>query len=179
MIKNLFRKLVSIFDSVEAVFVVGFTLLVGLVTMYTIVTRKLGFQSFRWVDEVGRIMLITTTLVGSSMAAKTEGHMAVDTLYNVLSKRAVLLLKSFTSLLCGIFYIYLTKYAYDFTLLQIRLKRTMESVSVPIYFVWIIVTIAVFTMGIRYLVQFGLNLKKFIKNEVPADDTAEEGGENK
>lgn len=179
MIKNLFHKLVKAFDAVETVFVVGFTLIIGLITMYTIVVRAIGVQSPRWVDEMGRIMLITTTLVGSSMAVKTDSHMQVDTLVNLLNKRTVLLLKSFTSLLCGVFYIYLTKYSLDFTMLQHRLNRTMESISVPIYYVWIIVTIAVFTMGVRYLIQFGLNFKKFIKNEVTTGEELAEEGEAK
>ena len=171
MFKNLITKISKLYQSAETIFVVAFTMFIGCATIYTIIIRTLGMQSFRWLDEMGRTMLIITTLIGASMAVTKEGHMSVDTLYAFLSKRVAFLLKSITSLICGAFYIYLFYYTVNFTMLQARLNRTMESLLVPIYITWIFISIAIVTMGARYIIQSFRNLKRFIYNDVPIEDS--------
>lgn len=139
-------------EYVERLFITTFTLAAGVLILYEIVIRGMGIQGLKWIDEFGRIMLIITTLIGSSIAVRHRGHMIMDVVQNMLSPRHAALLRSFTYVLSGLFYLFLTYYSYGWTMRLMRLNRTMDTINLPIYIVWIFVTFAICTMGLRYLV---------------------------
>lgn len=160
------------YDKLESFFIVGFTMLIGLVTIYSIIIRFLGLQGFAWTDELGRIMLILTTLVGSSMAVNTNSHMAVDTLFAFVSQRVGCLIRAFTCLISGLLYTYLTYYTWTITVAQHSIGRTMESTKLPISWVWLIIAIALGTMALRYYIQIGVNIKHFVKHDLDESESA-------
>lgn len=85
-----------VFDGIESFernFITVFTLGVGAIILYEIVVRNLGLQGLKWIDELGRVMLITTTLIGSSLAVKHKGHMIMDVLYSVIGDRSAMVLR--------------------------------------------------------------------------------------
>jgi len=147
--------LTRVFDRIEDVergFISVFTLGVGALILYEIIVRNLGIQGLKWIDELGRIMLITTTLVGSSVAAKRHGHMIMDALYSVVSEKTAGLLRGLSYLIAGIFYLYLAWYSVEWTMRLLRLNRSMQTIGLPVYLVWIVISFAIATMGLRYVV---------------------------
>ncbi|MCF3594604.1 TRAP transporter small permease [Rhodobacteraceae bacterium LMO-12] len=147
-------KIRLFFDSVENMerfLITVFTLGVGVIILYEIVLRNLGMQGLKWIDELGRIMLITTTLIGSSIAVRHKDHMIMDALYSVLGNKSARLLRSLTFLIAGVFYIYLAYYSADWTMRLMRYGRTMQTINLPAYLSWIVISIAIASMGLRYL----------------------------
>lgn len=140
------------FENFERHFLTIFTLGVGVIILYEIVIRNLGLQGLKWIDELGRIMLITTTLIGSSVAVKHKGHMIMDVLYSVVGDRPAALLRSLTYVIAGAFYLYLSIYSIEWTMRLMRLGRTMQTINLPAYIAWIAISFAIATMGLRYLV---------------------------
>lgn len=162
-------QLKRIFDGIEnfeRIFITIFTLGVGAIILYEIVVRNLGMQGLKWVDELGRMMLIITTLVGSSMAVRSKGHMIMDVLYSVITERAGAMLRSFTYALSGIFYLYVAYYSIEWTTRLMRLGRTMQTINVPAYIVWVVVSLAIATMGLRYLVAA---VREYLDPEGPGE----------
>lgn len=178
--KKIIKTLNAVYSKVETAYIVAASMIIGALTLYTIIVRFFGIQSFPWLDELGRMMLITVTMIGCSMAVSSESHMAVDILYNLLGKKVTCILKAITNLLSGAFYIFLTKYTYDFTVMQVKLHRTMETIKWPLAIVWGIITLAVVTMALRHLAVAFSYVMRIIKNDMPedVDITAEyqEGG---
>lgn len=140
------------FESFERNFITLFTLGVGLIILYEIVMRNLGMQGLKWIDELGRVMLITTTLIGSSVAVKHRGHMIMDVLYSVLGDKPAALLRSLTYLIAGAFYLYLSYYSIEWTMRLMRLGRTMQTINLPAYITWIVISFSIASMGLRYIV---------------------------
>lgn len=143
------------FDGVEYFernFITVFTLGVGAVILYEIAIRNLGLQGLKWIDELGRVMLITTTLIGSSVAVKHKGHMIMDVLYSIIGDRSAMVLRSLTYVIAGLFYLYLAYYSIEWTMRLMRLGRTMQTINMPAYLTWILITFGIATMGLRYLV---------------------------
>lgn len=146
------KKIFDTYETFERNFLTLFTLGVGLIILYEIIIRNLGMQGLKWIDELGRVMLITTTLIGSSLAVKHKGHMIMDVLYSIIGDKAGGLLRSFTYLISGVFYLYLAWYSIQWTLRLMGLNRTMQTIGLPAYLMWVLISLGIATMGLRYLV---------------------------
>ena len=146
------KKFFDACETIERHFISLFTLGVGLIILYEIVLRNLGLQGLKWIDELGRVMLITTTLIGSSVAVKHKGHMIMDVLYSVIGDRSAMVLRSLTYVISAAFYLYLAFYSIEWTMRLMRLGRTMQTINMPAYLTWILISFGIATMGLRYLV---------------------------
>lgn len=150
---TIIRRFGKLYARLENLYMVIFTLLIGALIIFEVVVRAMGFQGITWLEEMGRFMLVTTTLIGCSVAVKSNGHMIMDVLYNLLKPKAAYVCKAFVNLLCGVFYLYLGYYSVLWMLKLRKIGKMMESLRFPSYVMWIIVALAVLTMGFRYLVQ--------------------------
>lgn len=162
-------SLKRVFDGIESFernFITVFTLGVGAIILYEIVVRNLGLQGLKWIDELGRVMLITTTLIGSSLAVKHKGHMIMDVLYSVIGDRSAMVLRSLTYVISAAFYLYLAFYSIEWTMRLMRLGRTMQTINMPAYLTWILISFGIATMGLRYLVAA---VKELIDPQGPAE----------
>lgn len=151
--RKYWETLCRIFNAIELNFMVFFTLIMGAFIIVEVCIRSLGFQGIPWVEEMGRMMLVTTTLVGSSMAVKSNGHAVMDVLYNMVSAKVAYVLRIIVHLFCGIAYFFMGIFAFQWTKQLFSIGKTMDSVRFPVYPFWIIITIAFVTMGFRYLAQ--------------------------
>lgn len=162
-IMGVFSKLSKWLYNFEVAFMVIFTMYVAIDVVIAIVLRALGIQGVPFSEELGRVMLITTTMVGSSMAVKDEGHVTMDTLYQYISKHATQCIKTVVFLFCGVFWLLMSRYGFEFTIKLFQMNKTWESIRLPKGLIWLVVTLAMFTMGVRYLIQTVLSIQK-IKN---------------
>lgn len=163
--KSFIQRCSTFYNSLEQNFLIIFTLTIGALIIIEVVMRACGMQGFKWLEEMGRFMLVTTTLIGCSLAVKDNGHMLMDVLYTVLKPTMAYAFKSLVNLFCGAFYLYLGYYALQWTLKLYNIGKSMESIRFPSYIMWIFVCVGVITMGFRYLVQFKNSVMK-TKNHV-------------
>ncbi|QQO10769.1 TRAP transporter small permease [Breznakiella homolactica] len=163
------------YDRAEMHFLTLFTLITGALIMVEIVIRACGLQGFRWMEELGRFMLVTTTLIGCSNAVKSNGHMVMDALYSVLPRRVSNGVRALSFLISAVLYLYLGWYAFQWMLKLKEIGKMMESVRFPSYVMWVFVAVALITMGGRYVIQFGHGVVKVIRNEesLPTETEAE------
>lgn len=177
-VKNVVGKASDWIYQEETAFIVVFTLLVGVLIIVEIIVRTIGLQGIRWLEELSRIMLICTTMIGCSMAVRHQGHMIMDTLYTVIDKKVGLALKAFVNLLCAFFWIWMGYHAAVFMLKLKAINKMLDSVSVPIYLVWVVFSVAIIMMGIRYIVQFANCVERLVKkqHDVAQEDKGVEQG---
>lgn len=110
--KNFMAKLGRLLDcwaDIETQFITLFTIVMGAIIMVDVVFRNLGMQGISWVEEFGRFMLVATTLLGCSIAVRSNGHMLMDVLYTVLPVRVSYVLKSIAYAVCCAMYLYIGK----------------------------------------------------------------------
>mgnify|MGYP005956246747 FL=1 len=158
-LRKAFRAACRALDWVEMNFLILFTSFIGLYIILEIVLRIFHIQGARWIEEMGRMMLVTTTLVGSSVAVKTKGHMGMTALINILPGTFSNVLEIASNLICGGAFLFISYYALQWTMDLFTLKRTMESINFPIWPFWAIITFAYFTTGIRFLIQIRYNVQ--------------------
>lgn len=91
-LKSILQKISAAYCWVELNFIAAFTMIVGVLIIYDVVVRNLGIQGFQWMEELGRATLVITTIIGCSHAARENGHMVMDTLYQILPPRVAYLI---------------------------------------------------------------------------------------
>jgi len=160
-----YRKFSSMVEFIETYFITIMTLVFGVFILYNILLRALNIRGLFWIEEYSRYMLVITTLIGCSIAVKSKGHMVMDTLVTALPVRFGHLLRALGYLLCGIMYLYLGVYAWQWTGKLILMKKTVESGSLPLWPIWVFVTYALLTMGIRYVIETGSSLVSAVRGE--------------
>ena len=68
-------------------FLIFFTAFIGIYIIIEIIFRIFGLQGSRWIEELARLMLVTTTFVGSSVAVKSKSHVGMTALVDALPSR--------------------------------------------------------------------------------------------
>ena len=154
-LKSILQKISAAYCWVELNFIAAFTMIVGVLIIYDVVVRNLGIQGYQWMEELGRATLVITTIIGCSHAARENGHMVMDTLYQILPPRVAYALKGVAYLISGVLYGYIGYYAVDWCMKLYKMKKSMESVNFPAYVMWIFVCVGMLTMGHRYFIESG------------------------
>ena len=163
---RIFRKGEAIFNWCEMNFLIFFTAFIGIYIIIEIIFRIFGLQGSRWIEELARLMLVTTTFVGSSVAVKSKSHESradaarLRALVDALPSRWGNVLEIVSNLLCGATFLALAYFAGKWTVSLIKIKRTMDSVSFPLWPFWVVIALAFFTTGVRFL----LEIVKVVKN---------------
>lgn len=141
----------------------------GVLIMYEITVRALGFTNIPWLEEFSRYMLIYTTLLGSSIAIKDNGHMAMDTLLVTLPKPVVKVLHVVINIICTLTWIAMAYFSYKWTLRLKLIGTTAGSVSLAMWIIWTPIVVFCASAAIRYAIQ--------IFKSIAALKTREAGGE--
>ncbi len=157
---RIFRKGEAIFNWCEMNFLIFFTAFIGIYIIIEIIFRIFGLQGSRWIEELARLMLVTTTFVGSSVAVKSKSHVGMTALVDALPSRWGNVLEIVSNLLCGATFLALAYFAGKWTVSLFKIKRTMDSVSFPLWPFWVVIALAFFTTGVRFL----LEIVKVVKN---------------
>ncbi len=162
---RVYKKFSDWTELIESYFITIMTLVFGMIILYNMTIRAFHIQGLSWIEEYSRYMLVVTTLIGCSIAVKHKGHMVMDTLVTALPVRFGHLLRALGYLLCGVLYLYLGVYAFKWTGKLIAINKTVESGTLPLWPVWVFVTYAVLTMGLRYMIETGSSVAGAVKGE--------------
>lgn len=164
-LKKIWETACKVLNFIEMNYLIIFTCFIGLFIMVEVIMRAFDAQGSRWIEELARMMLVTTTLVGSSVAVKTKGHMAMTALIGALPAKFSNCLEILSNLVCGLAFLYISYYSITWTVNLYHVKRMMDSVSIPIWPFWAIISFAFVTTGVRFLMQIKNNVVN-IKNGV-------------
>lgn len=155
-----YQKGAKILNWFEMNFLIFFTCFIGVYIMIEIVFRILGLQGARWIEELARLMLVTTTFVGSSVAVKSKSHVGMTALVDALPAKWGNVLEIVSNFLCGATFLALAFYAAKWTVSLQKVNRTMDSLSFPLWPFWVIIAFAFLTTGVRFM----LEIVKVVKN---------------
>lgn len=169
------NKAIKIFNKIEELAMVILTMGFGALIIYEIVVRALGLKNIAWLQEFSCYMLIYTTLLGSSMAVKHEGHMAMDTLLVTLPKKVVKVLKVIINIVCSACWMVVTYYGWKWVVRLKLIGTTADSVSLKQWIIWIPIVFFFFTTTIRFIIQLVKSIVNVVRKEKEIEN---EGGNN-
>ena len=152
-------KVIKVYEWVEINYIIWFTMVIGALIMVEIVLRVFKVQGSKWIEEIARYMLVTTTFLGSSIAVSQKGHAIMGVLINALPCAWSNVVEILTNLLGGVGFLYLAYAAFEWTGKLVKTGKLMESISVPMWYLWAVISVAFLTTGIRYMAQIVKNVQ--------------------
>lgn len=150
---------IKVYEFIEINFIVWFTMIIGVMILVEIGLRAFQIQGSRWIEEVSRYMLVTTTFLGSSIAVTQKGHMTMSALVNALPHKWSNILEILTNAIGGVGFLYIGVVSFQWTGKLIQTGKLFESVSVPMWYLWAVLSVAFFTTGLRFLAQIIKNVQ--------------------
>jgi|TARA_B110000977_G_scaffold161457_1_gene206427 TRAP-type C4-dicarboxylate transport system permease small subunit len=91
-------------------------LILSILIIVELVFERYFFQAaITWQNELVTMLLVASTFIGSAYVLSEKAHVSMDWVYDFLSKKNIIRLKIFTSLLSLIFFIFLFYLAYLIT----------------------------------------------------------------
>jgi len=83
-------------------------LLLSILVIVELVFERYFFQNaITWQTELVTILLVASTFIGSAYVLSEKAHVSMDWIYDFLSKKNIIKLKIFTSLLSLVFFLFL------------------------------------------------------------------------
>ena len=122
------------------------------VAFYQVIARNVFGGGLLWGDELVRNAVLWVTMLGATSAAGTNGHICIDIVARFAGDRARAVIGRFTSLFTSIVCLTLGWYSID-VLYGDYLYQTPGFGPIPAWICEVIIPVAAFTMGLRYLIR--------------------------
>ena len=111
-----------------AVIALGLSILI----IVELVFERYFFQrAITWQNELVTMLLVASTFIGSAYVLSEKAHVSMEWIYDFLSKKNIIKLKIFTSLLSLLFFLILFYYGYLITAEAFVKKYTTGSIWDP------------------------------------------------
>jgi C4-dicarboxylate transporter DctQ subunit len=125
------------------------TVIVALVALFANVVLRYGFNySLAWSEELVRIVIIYTTLIGCSTAIKNQSMIKIDALVQLAPKlkTALSLLSNIVTLIFSCMMIY---YGWKMALLQVMTNQKTIILQIPLVYLYAILPVMGIMMFLR------------------------------
>ena len=155
--------------------IAGIGLVCGVGIMFVgVVARYIFHHPLTFVDEIGPIFIVWSTLIGYSIALRKDEHIKMDILYaairNETWKRGI----EFFGYLCGaVFSFFMMRYGYLAMMMQYEMGRVTQILEFPVWISYLIIPFSGAVLIVRYI---GLMIALF-RNKA-TDDVVEQRGES-
>ena len=105
--KNKYLKFCNYTSKACGTFAVA-ALLISILVIVELVFERYFFQrAITWQTELVTMLLVASTFIGSAYVLSEKAHVSMDWVYDFLSKKNIIKLKIFTSLISLVFFLFL------------------------------------------------------------------------
>jgi TRAP-type C4-dicarboxylate transport system permease small subunit len=129
--KSGYLKLCNMIAKACGAFAVIALALAILIIVELVFERYFFQRAITWQNELVTMLLVASTFIGSAYVLSEKAHVSMEWIYDFLSKRNIIRLKIFTSLLSLLFFILLFYYGYLITEEAFVKKYTTGSIWDP------------------------------------------------
>lgn len=148
MIGNISKKIDTFLTSFEewSLFII---VMVALIALFANVVLRYGFNyTLAWSEELGRIVLVYSTMLGTSLSIKRGAVIRIDALVQIVPKLK-LGLTFYSNILMFFFSGMMIYYGYTMTLLQYTTHQKTIIMEIPLVIVYAIMPL----MGIMSMIR--------------------------
>ena len=130
-------------------------LLLSILVIVELVFERYFFQrAITWQTELVTMLLVASTFIGSAYVLSEKAHVSMEWIYDFLSKRNIINLKIFTSILSLSFFLILFYYGYLITEEAFVKKYTTGSIwDPPLWVPYSSMLIGSFLMITQYIAE--------------------------
>lgn len=155
------KKLIRGYEKLEDI-VAGICLICGVGIMFAgVIARYVFSHPLTFVDEVGPIFIVWSTLVGYSIALRKDEHIKMDILYSTIKSEKVKKMMDMFSYFCGIlFSAFMAVYGYKAMMMQYAMNRVTQILEFPVWIAYLIIPFVGLILVIRYIDLMICHIKK-------------------
>ncbi|WP_320048053.1 TRAP transporter small permease [uncultured Ilyobacter sp.] len=157
---NFIKKVNNFTRKIEEVILSYGIIFMAITLIGNVISRTLFNKSWTWAEEVGQILVIAITFVGTSHAARVGRHIRMSAFFDTLSQKNQKILILIMSLITSITMFYLSYLSLLYTVKIYSIGRVTPSMRLPMYKITSVVVFGFFLSGIQYLINFILNIKE-------------------
>ena len=162
MKKNSFQKTLfginSAMKAAESVIVIVTVFLMAIMLIAAVFCRKVLNNSLTFTEELGTVMMVTITYIGSVYAVRGGKHIIMNILVDVLPMKSKKILVTVTHLVTALFMLILAYFSFNYLMSTYELNRITSALRIPYCITLIPMVAGLFFTGIQFLVAFIMNL---------------------
>lgn len=165
---SMFTKILNILDRILT-FVEEWTLFisvfVALISLFVNVVLRYGFNyALAWSEELVRLVIIYTTLIGCSAAVKNRSMIKIDASVQLLPKLKMPL-TFFSHIVTIIFTILIIYYGVKMAILQVETEQTTIIMQIPLVYLYSVLPMMGIMMFIRTIQIMRDDIGEYRKNK--------------
>jgi len=158
-----FRRFLRWLDNfsriLERNFLAGAIIFSSLLLFVNVVMRYIFLLPIYWAEELSRYLMVWMIFIGASQVTLQGGHIAVDIVPRLLSKRANLTLALVINLVCILFSIVLAYFSYKQMTRVKGAHQISPAMELPMWIAYLAIPLGTVLMLIRYIQQVILRLR--------------------
>jgi len=143
----------------ERNFLAGTIIFSSLLLFVNVVMRYIFLLPIYWAEELSRYLMVWMIFIGASQVTLQGGHIAVDIVPRLLSKRANLTLALVINLVCILFSIVLAYFSYK-QMMRVKVAHQISpAMELPMWIAYLAIPLGAVLMLIRFIQQMILRLR--------------------
>ena len=143
----------------ERNFLAGTIIFSSLLLFVNVVMRYIFLLPIYWAEELSRYLMVWMIFIGASQVTLQGGHIAVDIVPRLLSKRANLTLALAINLVCILFSIVLAYFSYKQMMRVKAAHQISPAMELPMWIAYLAIPLGAVLMLIRFIQQMILRLR--------------------
>ena len=154
-----FRWFDHLFQKLERNFLAWTIIFSSLLLFVNVVMRYVFLLPIYWAEELSRYLMVWMIFIGASQTTLYGGHIAVDIVPRLLSKRANAILAIIINLLCILFALVLIYFSFKQVMRVKAAQQISPALEMPMWIAYLSIPLGTALMLIRYLQQIILRLQ--------------------
>lgn len=155
---NILRTINSALRAGETAIVIITVFLMAIMLVAAVFCRKVLNSSLTFTEELGTVMMVTITYIGSAYAVRGGKHIIMNILVDVLPMKSKKVLVTVTHLITALFMLILAYFSLNYLLSTYELNRITSALRIPYWITLIPLVAGLFLTGIQFLIAFIMNI---------------------
>jgi TRAP-type C4-dicarboxylate transport system permease small subunit len=125
-----------------------FSVVVILIAMQVVFRFGINY-SLDWTEELARYFFVASIYIGASIAIRENGHIRVEAIFLLLSKRGVLLVRCLADVISLLFCILMTYLGFIVSRTLLAAGQTSATLELPMGMVYAVIPVGFAIMSLR------------------------------
>ena len=156
---KVFVRLNQISDKTEKAFLAAALIVCSLLLFVNVVLRYIFLAPIYWAEEFVRYLMVWMVFIGASQVTLWGGHVAVDIVPRVLSKRGNAVLAFLVNVICIFFCVVLAYLSLKQMLRVMRAGQISPALEIPMWIAYLSIPAGTILMLARFIQQFWMRVQ--------------------
>jgi C4-dicarboxylate transporter DctQ subunit len=156
---NFLSRLDQISNRLEKAFLAGAIIVCSLLLFVNVVMRYVFLLPIYWAEEFVRYLMVWMIFIGASQVTLWGGHVAVDIVPRLLSKKGNAVLAFLVNVICILFCVLLAYLSIKQMMRVMRAGQISPALEIPMWIAYLSIPAGTILMLIRFVQQLWMRIQ--------------------